>query len=69
MQALCVLMSQTINGLNPSIADCMRESLKAEQDNLEILIQLQDGTIRFSQGLEKAVTTFQGKTYFSLFVF
>lgn len=53
-------MSQTINSLNPSIAVCMKESLKSDQDNLEILIQLQDGTIRFAQGLEKAVTTFQG---------
>lgn len=62
VQALCVLMSQTINSLNPSIGGCMKESLQEGQDNLDILIQLQDGTIRFAQGLEKAVSTFQATT-------
>lgn len=44
----------------------MKESLQEGQDNLDILIQLQDGTIRFAQGLEKAVSTFQGQFLFSL---
>jgi len=62
VQALCVLISQTINSLNPSVDTCLKESFKEGQDNLDILIQLQNGTLRFVQGLEKAVALFQGIT-------
>jgi len=60
IQALCVLMSQTLNSVKPSINDCIIETLRDGEDNLDTLIQLQNGTSRFVQGLEKAVCTFQG---------
>lgn len=62
VQALCALMSQTINSLSPTIETCIKESLKDGQDNLDTLIQLRSCTSRFVQGLEKAVSTFQANS-------
>merc|ERR1712013_553338 len=59
VQALCSLLVQTLNSLQPSICDCIQDALSDHQCPLQLLIDLQAITKRFVQGLENAVQAYQ----------
>jgi len=63
VQALCLLLTQTLNNLHPTIEECIKDAIHDLQDNensLTLLIELKDITFRFTSNLQKAVQTFQG---------
>ncbi|XP_031568834.1 conserved oligomeric Golgi complex subunit 7-like [Actinia tenebrosa] len=58
---LCVLLMQTLTHLDPSLPQCIAEYIRDQQDVLQRLIDLRQVTIRYGQGLEKALLQQEGK--------
>ncbi|KXJ29523.1 conserved oligomeric Golgi complex subunit 7 [Exaiptasia diaphana] len=58
---LCVLFTQTLTHLDPSLSQCITEYTKDEEDLLQRLIDLRQVTMRYAQGLETALGQQEGK--------